>query len=216
MFDQWKILSEYWIKFHHIFEKKKINIFFLNKYNLHRIYGSQEFQNGIYKLKTTNLPEFNSDLYVLGVSIFKTTNTFSLSKTEIYIYFDFQNIIPSTSASTLKKGLSTKTTHQLGPENPRPFAVLSEHHVRENIILPYIPDHEKYMFGAEYEKKMCELINYYLELNTHDQLCYVGDPKGSFAPVLQNEFCLLKPITTVIPGHIHYQESPNHRMLPFK
>ena len=112
--------------------------------------------------------------------------------------------------------MATMTTHQLGPENPRPFAVLSEGHIQHKVSLPYIPEYEKFSFGPDYEKKMCELIDQYLELNTDDQLCYVGDSKGSFVPVLEHHFCLLKPVVSVMAGHVHYEESPNHKMLPFK
>lgn len=106
--------------------------------------------------------------------------------------------------------------YQLGPEAPRPFSVLTENHVRCHVELPYIPEHERYSFGEMHEKKMCELIHKYLELDTNDRLCYVGEPKGSLTSMLQSKFCLMEPITTVVPGHIHYEESPNHRMLPIK
>lgn len=104
----------------------------------------------------------------------------------------------------------------MGPEQPAPFAVLSEGHVRRKISVPYAPDHQRYSFGPLYEQKMCELIHKYLELNTDDRLCYIGDPKGSFVPLLQQKFCLLKPVTTVIPGHIHFEEGPTHRMLAIR
>lgn len=107
-------------------------------------------------------------------------------------------------------------TYQLGPEKPRPFSVLSENHIRQQVDLPCLPEHERYSFGQRYEEKMCEHIHKYLEVDTDSSLCYVGEPKGSLVPLLQSKFCLLKPVTTVIPGHIHYEESPNHHMLPIK
>ena len=107
-------------------------------------------------------------------------------------------------------------SYQLGPEVPGPFSVITENHVRRRIDIPYLPEHEKFSFGAQYEDKMCQLVHQYLELGTDDRLCYVGDPKGGLAPLLQDKFCLLEPVTTVLPGHIHYEESPNHRMLPIK
>ena len=107
-------------------------------------------------------------------------------------------------------------TYQLGPESPRPFSVISENYIRRRVDLPHVPEHERYSFGKGYEEKICQLIHQYLELGTQDRLCYVGDTKGSMAPLLQSKFCLLEPITTVMPGHIHYEESPNHRMLPIK
>lgn len=107
-------------------------------------------------------------------------------------------------------------TYHLGPEKPAPFVVLSEGHVRRHISVPFIPDPMRYSFGEPYEKKMCELIHKYLELNTDDRLCYIGDPRGSFVPMLQERFCLLKPVTTVVPGHIHFEEGPTHRMLAIR
>ncbi|KAK2158232.1 hypothetical protein LSH36_174g03055 [Paralvinella palmiformis] len=106
--------------------------------------------------------------------------------------------------------------YQLGPESPRPFAVLSENYVHRHVDIPTLPPSELFSFGDDYERRMCELVHKYMELDTDDRLCYVGDPKGSLAEMLQERFCLLEPVTTVVPGHIHYEESPNHRMLPFK
>lgn len=105
---------------------------------------------------------------------------------------------------------------QLGPESPRPFSVISETDLRSSLTLTHVPQRERFDFGPLYERKMCELIHRYLELDPTDRLCYVGNSRGSLVPLLQDRFCLLKPVTSVIPGHIHYEESPNHRMLPVK
>lgn len=110
----------------------------------------------------------------------------------------------------------TMANYQLGPESPRPFSVISEGDIQRRVALPFIPEYERYNFGKSYESKMCELTHKHLELNTNDRMCYVGDPKGSLVPLLQDRFCLMEPVTSVIPGHIHYEESRNHRMLPIK
>ncbi len=107
-------------------------------------------------------------------------------------------------------------THQLGPETPRPFSVISEDHTKTQLAIPHIPEFELYSFGQGYENQMCKLIHKYLELGTDDNLCYVGQEVGSLAPLLQDKFCVLEPITTVVPGHIHYQESPSHKMVPIR
>ena len=106
-------------------------------------------------------------------------------------------------------------THQLGPETPRPFAVISERGTR-TVNIPQIPQDELYSFGPAYQQKMYELVHRYLELGTDDRLCYVGQDKGSLAPFLQEKFCLLEPITVVNPGHIHYEESSNCSRVPIK
>ena len=125
----------------------------------------------------------------------------------------------SRSAANGDIGFATPITmasYQLGPESPRPFSVLSEGHIRRRIDLPHIPEYERHRFGKAYEDRMFELIHQYLELGTDDRLCYAGEAKGSFAPLLQEKFCLLEPVTTVLAGHLHYEESANHHMLPIK
>ncbi|ELU15659.1 hypothetical protein CAPTEDRAFT_187136 [Capitella teleta] len=107
-------------------------------------------------------------------------------------------------------------TYHLGPETPAPFAVLSEGHMRKNVSVPFLSDQLRFSFGESYEARMCELIHKYLELNTDDRLCYIGDPRGTFVPMLQEKFCLVKPVTTVVPGHIHFEEGPTHRMLAIR
>ncbi|CAH1791998.1 unnamed protein product [Owenia fusiformis] len=103
----------------------------------------------------------------------------------------------------------------LGPEKPSPFSVISEGY-QPRYQFPNIPDYEKYSLGEAYESKMCELVHQYLELGTDDRLCYVGQSLGSLAELLALKFCLLEPVTSVIPGHIHYEESPRHKMHPVR
>lgn len=106
-------------------------------------------------------------------------------------------------------------TYQLGPEAPRPFCSVSEAWSRW-LTLPQVPDYERFSFGPQYEKRMCQLVHQYLELDTDDRLCYVGDNKGSLVQLLQQEFVLVEPVTAVVPGHVHYEESPKHKMLAIK
>ncbi|KAK2171740.1 hypothetical protein NP493_1029g00019 [Ridgeia piscesae] len=107
-------------------------------------------------------------------------------------------------------------TFYLGPETPRPFSVLSEGYIRRQIKLPKLPEDARYSFGPLYEQRMYELIHQYLEMGTDDCVCYVGEEKGSMTQLLQHKFCLVRPVVSVVPGHFHYEESPNHRMLPLK
>ena len=106
-------------------------------------------------------------------------------------------------------------TYQLGPEAPKPFCCVTEDWTKW-MNIPHIPEYEKYSFGSEYEKMMCHMVHKYLELDTDDRMCYVGDNKGSLVSLLQNRFCLVEPVTAVVPGHIHYEESPRHKMLAIK
>ena len=106
-------------------------------------------------------------------------------------------------------------TNYLGPEAPSPFAVLSEKYSK-NYKLPTMPAYERFSFGEPYEEKMAKLIHQYLEVGTDDNVCYVGHTKGSLASMMQDRFCLLQPITSVVPGHIHYEETPNNKMVPVK
>ena len=69
--------------------------------------------------------------------------------------------------------------YQLGPETPRPFAVLSEGHVQDReLFLPPSGQPDSYTFGPTYEQQMCQYIHKYLELGTDDKLCYSGEAKG--------------------------------------
>ena len=103
----------------------------------------------------------------------------------------------------------------LGPESPQPFSVISESR-QHRFNIPPIPDYEKFSFGEAYDTKMFEMIHKYLELDTYHRLCYVGSDKGSFAPQIANKFCLLEPITTVVPGHFHYQETDKKSVVPIR
>lgn len=96
----------------------------------------------------------------------------------------------------------------LGPESPRPLAVISEGYQKRWNLPDYLP-FEKYNFGRKYEEAMVRLIHKYLELGTTDRLCYVGDVTGSLAPLLQERFCLLEPMTAVLPGHVRYLTTDN-------
>ena len=108
-------------------------------------------------------------------------------------------------------------TFQLGPETPRPFSVLSEGHIQSRqLVLPPVTQPDSYTFGPTYEEQMCSYIHNYLELGTDDKLCYSGEPKGSLVPLLQYGFCLLKPITEISPGHMYFQETDSHKLLPMK
>ena len=106
-------------------------------------------------------------------------------------------------------------TNYLGPERPRPFSVISEKY-SQFFDLPESPEYERFSFGRVYEENIIKLIHRYLELGTDDNLCYVGHNRGSLAPLIQQKFCLLNPITTVVPGHVHYEETPNNKMVPIK
>lgn len=64
----------------------------------------------------------------------------------------------------------------LGPESPRPLAVISESY-RNQYHLPQFNSSEQYSLGPEYEKSLFSLLHKYLELDTTDSLCYVGDTK---------------------------------------
>lgn len=39
---------------------------------------------------------------------------------------------------------------------------------------------------------------------------------GSFASKIKDHFCILQPMVNIFPGLIHYEETPNQRLLPFK
>jgi len=108
------------------------------------------------------------------------------------------------------------------PKQPQPFAVISEHW-QEKLDLSSprpanSPDaaEDIYSFGDVYEESLYKLIHKHLELDTHDRLAYVGTSKGSLAEKVKEKFCLLQPMVNIFPGLIHYQETPNQRMLPFK
>lgn len=103
----------------------------------------------------------------------------------------------------------------LGPESPRPLAVISESY-QKRFKLPIYPKTDQFTFGNAYDDRMFDLIHKYLDLGTTDRLCYVGEMKGSFADAIVNRFCLLEPMLTVIPGHYSYLETENNKVLPVR
>ncbi|XP_041361282.1 uncharacterized protein LOC121377374 [Gigantopelta aegis] len=103
----------------------------------------------------------------------------------------------------------------LGPETHKPLSVISES-FQKRYNIPEFDEHEKFSFGQQYEERMYMLIHKYLDLETVDKLCYVGDNKGSIAYHLQEKFVLLEPVTTVVPGHFHYAETDGHKVLPIR
>ncbi|XP_071113139.1 uncharacterized protein [Haliotis cracherodii] len=103
----------------------------------------------------------------------------------------------------------------LGPESPRPLAVISESY-QNRFKIPAMEEYDEFSFGEDYEEKMYKLIHKYLELDTTDKLCYVGDNKGSMALLLQEKFVILEPVTTVLPGTFHYAETESHKLVPIR
>ncbi|KAL8572472.1 hypothetical protein ACOMHN_005618 [Nucella lapillus] len=103
----------------------------------------------------------------------------------------------------------------LGPESPRPLAVISESyrgHVRN--CLPRLADLERYSLGQDYENHLFYLLHKYLELGTTDSLCYVGDNRDGFAQRIEQRFCLTEPVRTLLPGHVHYAETDDNKRVP--
>ena len=103
----------------------------------------------------------------------------------------------------------------LGPESPRPLAVVTEGY-QNRFLIPYYGESAKYHFGQPYDEQMFTLIHKYLELGTTDRLCYVGDMKGSFAERIAHKFCLVEPVMTVIPGHFSYVGTDSDKVLSFR
>ncbi|XP_076456482.1 uncharacterized protein LOC143290834 [Babylonia areolata] len=101
------------------------------------------------------------------------------------------------------------------PEEPRPLAVISEGY-RDEVRgqLPELPPWERYSLGEEYEGELFGLLHRYLEINTTDTLCYVGDTRDHLVYRLEDHFCLTRPVQTVHPGLVHYAETKDHKMLP--
>ena len=70
----------------------------------------------------------------------------------------------------------------LGPESPRPLAVISEsYRGHVHCRLPELHASERYSLGAAYEERFFSLLHKYLELGTTDRLCYIGNSKDSIA-----------------------------------
>ncbi|KAK3784166.1 hypothetical protein RRG08_030956 [Elysia crispata] len=104
----------------------------------------------------------------------------------------------------------------LGPEIHRPLAVIAESY-QTRLRIPALEEEERYRFGKLYEQKMFSLLHEHLELGTTDKLVYVGDIKGSMSEAVEEKFCLVHPVQTVIPGHFHYAETEGGaKMLPIR
>lgn len=89
-------------------------------------------------------------------------------------------------------------SNYLGPEKPRPFALISEEY-QHQLDIPNYPEEDQYRFGDTYEEAMFSLIHTHLELGTTDRFCYVGEKKGSFAPLIDRKFCLMHPVQEISP-----------------
>uniref|UniRef100_A0A0B6Z4B3 Uncharacterized protein n=1 Tax=Arion vulgaris TaxID=1028688 RepID=A0A0B6Z4B3_9EUPU len=104
----------------------------------------------------------------------------------------------------------------LGPESHRPLAVITESY-QTKLKIPILTGDDKFCFGTEYEKKLYSLIHEHLELDTTDKLVYVGDIKGSLSKAIEDHFCLIHPVQTLVPGHFHFIETyDGHRTLPVR
>jgi len=71
----------------------------------------------------------------------------------------------------------------LGPESPRPLAVISEG-FQHRFRIPTYPVWEPLTFGKDYDDNLFNMINKYLDLETTDRMCYLGDNKGSMAEAI--------------------------------
>ena len=78
----------------------------------------------------------------------------------------------------------------LGPESPRPFSVITEG-FQNRYRIPIYPAWENFTFGEEYDEQLFSLMNKYLDLETTDRVCYIGDTKGSLAEALMDRFDIL-------------------------
>lgn len=103
----------------------------------------------------------------------------------------------------------------LGPESPRPLAVISES-FQHRFRLPEYSVSEKFTFGDQYDEMLFQLVHKYTGLGTTDKMCYIGDAKGSLAEALVNRFCIMEPMLSVIPGHYSYVETDTNKMLPIR
>ncbi|ESP03401.1 hypothetical protein LOTGIDRAFT_171491 [Lottia gigantea] len=103
----------------------------------------------------------------------------------------------------------------LGPESPRPYSVISESY-EPWFDIPRFSGDEDFSFGEMYEEKMREYLYKYLDIGTTDKVCYVGEFRDSIVDILQDKFCLLTPVTMVIPAHFHYAKTSGNRYLPIR
>jgi hypothetical protein len=81
----------------------------------------------------------------------------------------------------------------LGPESPRPYSVISEG-FQNRYRIPRHQAWENFTFGDEYDDHLFSLMNKYLDLETTDRVCYIGDTKGSLAEALMDRYnidCLM-------------------------
>ncbi|XP_050407541.1 uncharacterized protein LOC126822617 [Patella vulgata] len=103
----------------------------------------------------------------------------------------------------------------LGPESPKPYAVISESY-EPWFNIPRFTKNDDLSFGEVYEEKMREYLYKYLDIGTTDKICYVGEFRDSIVDILQDKFCLLTPITKVFPAHFHYAHTDHNRILPIR
>ncbi|KAK7485623.1 hypothetical protein BaRGS_00023072 [Batillaria attramentaria] len=103
----------------------------------------------------------------------------------------------------------------LGPESPRPLAVISESY-RGQYRLPELGGEDRLSLGPEYEEQLFSLLHKYLELGTTDTLCYIGDTRDGLAARIEKRFCMMEPVRTLVPGHFHYAETGEHKMVPIR
>lgn len=109
-----------------------------------------------------------------------------------------ENHTKSNISATRKVVISRMASNYLGPEKPRPFALISEEY-QQRLDIPNYPEEDQYRFGDTYEEAMFSLIHTHLELGTTDRLCYIGEKKGSFAPLIERKFCLAHPPKSISP-----------------
>jgi len=106
----------------------------------------------------------------------------------------------------------------LGPESHTPLSVISEsYQLATRYHIPDYGDDQQFRFGKEYEEKMYSFLHEHLELDTTDKMVYVGDIRGSLCNSIEDRFCLVHPVQTVIPGHFHFAETESgYKMLPIR
>lgn len=96
-------------------------------------------------------------------------------------------------------------SNYLGPETPKPFSLISEEY-QQQLAIPNYPQEDQYRFGQAYEDSMFSLIHTHLELGTTDRFCYIGEEKGSFAPLIERKFCLVHDPKTISPNVSSFQQ----------
>jgi hypothetical protein len=53
----------------------------------------------------------------------------------------------------------------------------------------------------------------YADIAIDERVCYVGEERGSLAPVLERLLCLVHPIESVVPGYVHYEQTDGGKHL---